>query len=427
MFRQLYNQNTSRSEEVPYPSILALRILLLRKLRPKAFSTFQQLATLLKQWKATPGWLEGQAETVALIREKLELRIFEEEEILEVKSSSTVFSITCQCQVSAALSTNAFSKYLDPVETGDCGERLGKPAEEVGTSIRVVFLLAAMPAHSCLPNAEQAIHGLSEGLQLELRATRLIREGSQVQISYTDLLAPTPVRQFELMNSKLFLCACPRCEDPTEMDTYASGVKCSACLRAQKGAEPGILLPMRKQEAWQCGKCEATIPNGKVLTLLFKICEQMEALMNNPSEGPTGLEAFLTKFSRVLADGNGLLQRVRYSLCGQYGRLPGFQLSQLSSAQLERKLHLCESMLATLDKLQPGRSSRRAMILYELHISLLVTGQTQGRKEMLTRSVICLKEAVDLLRDEPPASFGGQLFIGGSASLPQVEKFVSEL
>ena len=93
MYRQLYNQNTSRSEEVPYPSILALRILLLRKLRPKAFSTFQQLATLLKQWKATPGWLEGQAETVALIREKLELRIFEEEEILEVKSSSAASTI----------------------------------------------------------------------------------------------------------------------------------------------------------------------------------------------------------------------------------------------------------------------------------------------------------------------------------------------
>ena len=284
-----------------------------------------------------------------------------------------------------------------------------------------------MPAHSCLPNAEQTIHGLSEGLQLELRATRLIPRGSLVQISYTELLAPTPVRQFELMNSKLFLCACPRCEDPTEMETFASGVKCSGCLRAKKGAEPGILLPMRNGKAWQCGKCDATIPNSKVLTLLFKIFEQMEALMNNPSEGPTGLEAFLTKFSRVLADGNGLLQRVRYSLCGQYGRLPGYQLSQLSSVQLERKLHLCESMLNTLDKLQPGRSSRRAMILYELHISLLVIGQTQGRKDLLKRSVICLKEAVDLLKDEPPASFGGQLFIGGSASLPHVEKFVSEL
>ena len=327
-------------------------------------------------------------------------------------------------QVLAALSTNAFSKYIEPLHTG---QEVGSPTDAVGTSIRVVYLLAAMPAHSCLPNAEQAIHGLSEGLKLELRATRLIPKGSQVQISYTDLLAPTPVRQFELMNSKLFLCACPRCEDPTELDTFASGVKCSACLRTQKGVEPGVLLPAKKQEVWQCGKCEATIPSSKVNTLLFKIYEQMEALMNNPSEGPTGLEAFLTKFSRVLADGNGLLQRVKYNLCGQYGRLPGYELSHLSSAQLERKLQLCESMLATLDKLQPGRSSRRAMILYELHISLLVTGQTQGKKEMLKRSVNCLREAVDLLKDEPPASFGGQLFIGGSASLPQVEKFVSEL
>ena len=420
---------------MPYPSILALRLLLLRKLRPRAHSNFQQLATLLKQWKATPGWLEGQVETVTLIREKLELRVFQEEEILEVNRLDQTSSknlnecplpqyYTFPHQVLGALSTNAFSKYIEPLHTG---QGVGSPTDAVGTSIRVVYLLAAMPAHSCLPNAEQAIHGVSEGLKLELRAIRLISKGSQVQISYTDLLAPTPVRQFELMNSKLFLCACPRCEDPTELDTFASGVKCSACLRTQKGAEPGVLLPVKKQEVWQCGKCEATISTSKVNTLLFKIYEQMEVLMNNPSEGPTGLEAFLTKFSRVLADGNGLLQRVRYCLCGQYGRVPGYELSHLSSAQLERKLQLCESMLATLDKLQPGRSSRRAMILYELHISLLVTGQTQGKKEMLKRSVNCLREAVDLLKDEPPASFGGQLFIGGSASLPQVEKFVSEL
>ena len=325
-------------------------------------------------------------------------------------------------QVSAALSTNAFAKYLEPLETGSGP---GTPTNAVGTSIRVVFLLAAMPAHSCHPNAEQAIHGLSEGLRLELRATRMIPEGSQIQISYTDLLAPTPVRQFELMNSKLFLCACPRCEDPTEFGTITSGVKCSSCLRAHK--EPGILLPVEKQDVWRCGKCEATIPNSKVLNLLFKIYEQMEALLNNPLEGPPGLEAFLTKFSRVLGEGNGLLQRVRYSLCGQYGRLPGFQLSDLDPIKVDRKRQLCEAMLATLDKLQPGRSSRRAMILYELHISLLVTGRSQGDKKMLQRSVACLKEALDLLKDEPPASFGGQLFIGGSASLPQVVKFVSEL
>ena len=73
-----------------------------------------------------------------------------------------------------------------------------------------------------------------------------------------------------------------------------------------------IHVSLTTEDVWQCGKCKASFPNDKVLNLLFKIYEQMEVLMNNPSEGPTGLEAFLTKFSRVLSDGNGLLQRVRY-------------------------------------------------------------------------------------------------------------------
>ena len=76
---------------MPYPSILALRILLLRKLRPRAYSSFQRLATLIQQWKATPGWLEGQEKTLTLIREKLEMNTIHEEEILKVKSHDQFF------------------------------------------------------------------------------------------------------------------------------------------------------------------------------------------------------------------------------------------------------------------------------------------------------------------------------------------------
>ncbi len=75
-------------------------------------------------------------------------------------------------------------------------------------------------------------------------------------------------------------------------------------------------------------------------------------------------------------------------------------------------------MLTTLDLLQPGRSSRRGLILYELHIALLVSGSE------LERSLACLREALDILRDEPQAGFGGQLYLGGAASLPGVEGFV---
>lgn len=222
-------------EDVPYGSLLALRLLLLRDLQPATYSHLLLLASLLPEWRATKGWLEGHQPTVALIREELGMQQFAEEEILEVL---------------AILSTNAFSKFLEPRASG---------GEVVGTQIRVVYVLAAMMAHSCLPNAEQvssltpatcpqAIHSIEEGLRIQLRATLAIPAGTSITISYTELLAPTAIRylqgwpvytgfyrQFELLNSKLFVCCCPRCADPRELGSLAQGVKCSACLRCVPG------------------------------------------------------------------------------------------------------------------------------------------------------------------------------------------------
>jgi hypothetical protein len=378
--------------------VLALRLLLLRERSPATDSALRRLESLLPQWHATPGWLEGQAATVALLRDTLRLRHLPEEDILEVL---------------AVCSTNAFCKYLEPCKAGQAG-----PGSTVGTNVRLVFLLAAMMSHSCTPNAEQAIHGLEDGLRLQLRTTRPIPAGEQIQISYTELLAPTAVRQFELLNSKLFLCGCRRCEDPEELGSGAGGVRCRSCLRAATpGQPPGLLLPAGP-DLWRCDLCRAELPATTVLNLVFKIYEQLELVLTDPSTGPEALEAFLAKFSQVLGPCHGILQRARYSLCGQYGRLPGYQLAELGPARLARKLELCSDMLAALDLLQPGRSSRRGLILYELHIALLVSGSE------LERSLACLREARDILRDEPRAGFGGQLDLGGAASLPGVEAFV---
>ena len=290
------------------------------------------------------------------------------------------------------------------------------------------YLLAAMPSHSCLPNTEQTIHSLADGLKFELRSTRPIARGEQITITYTELLAPTAIRQFELLNSKLFLCSCRRCSDPSELGSGASAVRCSSCLKSRKA---GLLQESVNSEVWQCDLCGAKFAASTVLNLVFKIYEQMEATVNNPAVGLPGLEAFLAKYSRVLGPQHGCLLRVRYSLCGQYGRVPGYELPNLSSAQLARKQKLCTEMLAMLDRLQPGRTSRRALILYEQHVTLLMSGQAKlggqakaGREE-LGRGLALLREALDILRDEPQDSFGGQLYLGGLASLPQVEQFVS--
>ena len=76
--------------------------------------------------------------------------------------------------------------------------------------MRLAYLLSAMMSHSCSPNAEQSIHGFSNNLRFVLRASRPIKRGEQILITYTELLASTINRQFTLLTSKLFVCQCER-------------------------------------------------------------------------------------------------------------------------------------------------------------------------------------------------------------------------
>ena len=69
---------------LPYPSLLALRLLLLADSQPSLYRQFRLLASLLPQWRAAPGWLEGQHPTIRLVRDTLGLHHLQEEEILQV-------------------------------------------------------------------------------------------------------------------------------------------------------------------------------------------------------------------------------------------------------------------------------------------------------------------------------------------------------
>ena len=85
---------------LPYPSLLALRLLLLADSQPSLYRQFRLLASLLPQWRAAPGWLEGQHPTIRLVRDTLGLHHLQEEEILQVichssSSSSSSFRGSC--------------------------------------------------------------------------------------------------------------------------------------------------------------------------------------------------------------------------------------------------------------------------------------------------------------------------------------------
>ena len=233
--------------------------------------------------------------------------------------------------------------------------------------------MTAMMSHSCSPTAEQNIHDHSNHLVLDTLAIRRIKAGEEISISYTELLAATPARQHSLLTSKLFVCGCVRCRDPGEAGSLASAVKCSLCLKKLPD-RPGTLLPSPDPDFWTCSQCPVKVDTGQIQKLIFAIQTNLETVLETSVEVEQ-LEKMLRKFERVLHPSNAMLVRLKYSLCGLYGRAPGYELFSLDRSQVERKRRLCEETLEALDILQPGYSCRRGMVLYELHTALLLCGR----------------------------------------------------
>ena len=129
-----------------------------------------------------------------------------------------------------------------------------------------------------------------------------------------------------------------RGSDPTELESYVSGIKCTSCLRRGE-ATPGTLVTIPGDvDTWRCDleACGARVPASTVQRLVFRVWDQVEAEVDSPEAGVKELEAALAKFSRVLHPGHAGLARIKYSLCGLYGRSPGYELFNLNEKQLQR-------------------------------------------------------------------------------------------
>ncbi|KAF2365747.1 SET domain [Trinorchestia longiramus] len=109
---------------------------------------------------------------------------------------------------------------------------------------RAVMPLSAMLMHECVPNSE---HWFVDGY-LVVRAAMPIPKGSVVSISYTSSMLGTQSRQKHLSFTKLFLCQCRRCKDPTELGTHISSVLCRSCKK-------GLLVPPNQSEQNSGSEC----------------------------------------------------------------------------------------------------------------------------------------------------------------------------
>jgi len=168
-----------------------------------------------------------------------------------------------------------------------------------------------------VPNATASF---SKTGKIVVRAAVPIAKGSNICLNYTK--APfwgTLQRQMVLENYRLIgACQCGRCRDPTELDTFTSGIYCQKCPN-----QKGILLPknpLKIDSDWVCNSCSGRKPFRFILDLLKRskfvrsVCPSLSTLDQSVAE----LEDFIHKNKNILHPNHYLMTEVKLILYGLY-------------------------------------------------------------------------------------------------------------
>lgn len=400
--------------EPAYSFISPLRALLLKKSDPDRWSMIWSLMSHNEARRKEEYWTSRHDPVVRYITETIGLTEFSEDEIDTVLG---IFLVN-DFEINAKIGEEEWS-------SGD------------NDSIRGLYQIASIPNHDCVANTVHQFASLEEGFRMFVKASRDIKKGEEITHSYVDAQEPLLIRQ-ELLNlGKFFHCLCERCTDPTELGTYCSALKCPSCKA------PVITMNPKDLKAdWACTKCKRVFPHLKVSNVTAAIKEEGELLVHNKENPELDIPAhedYLKKFSPILYPTHVLLIKVKYTLSKMYGRMKGFEADKLSNEQLMRKQVLCEEVLSVLDKIMPGQSRMRGVMLYEMHLPCVMIANRQLQlgpgsgadpkniKASLKRGLQCLKQGLNILKLQPAGSFESKIVEGSQKSLVELENWVKTI
>lgn len=308
-------RNTSRVKQLN--ALLApLRVLLLMERSPAAKAIVDALQSHVEERRGLPIGRFVETHVVAVLRERLRLAFAAEE-------------IRRACGV---CDTNSYQ-----VSAGE--DRVG----------RALFAAASLMNHSCTANTQHWYHDDV----MSVRAVVDIPEGAPVTYAYTNVLWGTRARATHLATAKLFTCGCERCLDPTELGSHISSVKCRECPQ-------GLLLPPAAASApWQCRACGASVSAIAIETLVRAGGAALGRLQPEDARSVAAAHAHLT---RILGDTHYVVVEVKRALVRAIMATP---LADITQADLERVLDLTSELLRLADRLQPGLTKIRGLLLLE--------------------------------------------------------------
>uniref|UniRef100_A0A336KMW1 CSON012778 protein n=1 Tax=Culicoides sonorensis TaxID=179676 RepID=A0A336KMW1_CULSO len=304
---------------------------------------------------------------------------------------------------------------------------------QTGYTLRVLYPKLAILSHDCTPNTAHTIY-MNDNYRMVARTTVDVHKDEQLFSSYTYSTYGTMARQYHLKEGKFFTCKCKRCMDPTELNSHLSTIKCSKC------EEGGVLSsdPLDMDADWKCTHCSFKTSGAAIQRALGVIQTEIDQVlsMDYTSERLEALETVLKKYKTVLHPHHYQILGIKQALVELYGRVPGYEMSELPDVLLERKLELCRDLLKVFDIIEPGITRSRGMILYEMHAVMVLLAQSAYRqkviyglvlKKRLNEAAEVLEKALNILSVEDPDSQEGMIAIQAKEGLDQLRQSIASI
>ena len=226
----------------------------------------------------------------------------------------------------------------------------------------VLYPVYCLINSSCVSNTN---HIKTESLNLEVRAQVEIKAGEEITTRYVSSTLGNNRRQQYLAKFWYFNCSCARCSDSSEFNTHMSSVRCSQC-------SDGLLSksqPLVPSSPWTCPTCSTLVETQVVEDQL----DALENMMNQVDMTDIdSMEEMLYHLlnQTILHPQHYIVIELSHSLIFAYSK------PDLTRPQMDRKIQLCQQVLAVLGVVDPGFTSWRGKLLNELSNTVLLISRS---------------------------------------------------
>ncbi|ROT76478.1 Protein msta, isoform A [Penaeus vannamei] len=267
--------------------------------------------------------------------------------------------------------------------------------------VQAIYPMSSLLSHSCIPNTKMQW----ENGRLTVRASDPIKRGDPITAIFTDILWGTRARQDHIQQTRLLTCTCKRCQDPTELNTFFSALKCRRC--------GGTVLPEKPLDdasPWLCRECSHEMTTEEVLGTNLALGAAVEVALTKPSI--TSLEALQKEW----------VQRVHPNHYHLHA--------------IDKKEKVCKEFLTVCSRLDPSTQHTVPFVgltFYEYHKTILQNAQrhfsqakltTQQLKKRMLLSKALLRKALDIFKNEPEDTPEGQLCITCEEEIIRIGKWM---